>query len=215
MRIFTTTAFAVLISATAAVADEGATAYAGLRGSLAFDGTMSGTAATTPPVNLQINTNTGGGGSVYWGWHLPYGLRTELELLYRYQSLSDGSILGVSAKAGGYTESFAPMANLYWDIPVRGIGVQPFIGGGLGYGWNEIGLNNIAGTSFPALHNDSWQLAYNFMAGLSVPISDTARLTGMYRWLHQDIGANCGAAGFSCSAGFEVSSVDIGLEFDL
>lgn len=215
MRIFTTTAVAVLISATAATADEGATAYAGLRGSLAFDGTMSGTVATTPPVSLNIDTHTGGGGSLYWGWHLPSGFRTELELLYRYQSLSDVSAFGVSTTVGGYTESFLPMANLYWDIPVRGIGVQPFIGGGLGYGWNETGLNNIAGTSFATAHGDNWQLAYNFMAGVSIPLGDTSRLTGMYRWLHQDIGVNCAGLGFSCSAAMEASSIDLGLEFDL
>src|SRR5215469_2100689 len=191
----------------------GATSFSGLRGSIAFDGTISGHAATTPPTTIKANTDVGGGGSVYWGWRLGYGFKTELELLYRDQSLSTGTFNGTSGKIGGYTETFAPMVNAYWTIPVGDIGFHPFVGGGVGYGWNETGINDLGGVSFPTLHNDNWKVAYNAMAGLSYPMSSNSRVTGMYRWFHQDIGVNCG--GIACGANFNVSSFDIGIEMDL
>ena len=217
MRLFTTVSLALLCISSAAFADaSGPNSYSGLRGSLAFEGTISGhDGSTTPPTTIKLNTSTGGGASVYWGWYLPYGFRTELELLYRYQPLSDASIdNSAKVKVGGYSQTFAPMVNAYWDIPVGDIGVRPFIGGGIGYGWNETGLNQIDTTTFQTLHNDNWKFAYNGMAGLSIPMGTGYRLTGMYRWLHQDIGVSCGG-GISCSAGFNASSIDIGLEFDL
>jgi len=214
MRLFTTVSLALLCVSSAAFADaSGPTSYSGLRGSLAFEGTISGHGATTPPTTVKLSTGTGGGASVYWGWYLPYGFRSDLELLYRYQPLSDATVSGTKVKVGVYSQTFAPMANAYWDIPVGDIGVRPFVGAGVGYGWNETGLNKIDTTTFPTLHNDGWKFSYNAMAGLSIPMGTGYRLTGMYRWLHQDISVSC--AGVSCDAGFNASSIDIGLEFDL
>jgi opacity protein-like surface antigen len=214
MRLFTTVSLALLCVSSAAFADaSSADSYSGLRGSLSFEGTISGHGATTPPTTVKLDAGTGGGASVYWVWYLPYGFRTDLELLYRYQPLSDAIVNGTKVTVGGYSETFAPMANAYWDIPVGDIGVRPFVGAGVGYGWNETGLNKIDTTSFPTLHNVGWKFSYNAMAGLGIPIGPGYRLTGMYRWLHQDIGVSC--AGVSCSSGFNSSSIDIGLEFDL
>jgi opacity protein-like surface antigen len=217
MRFIKTVSVALVCLSTAAFAQEsgaGSNGYAGLRGSLAFEGQISGHESTTPPTTIKANTDVGGGASAYWGWHLPYGFDTELELLYRYQSLSDASINGVSGKIGGYTQTLAPIVNAYWHLPVGDIGVRPFIGGGVGYGWNETGLNSIGGVSFTAVHEDKWKLVYNAMAGISIPAGPRSRITGMYRWLHQDVGVSCGT-GLSCSAGFNTSSIDIGIEFDL
>ncbi len=190
--------------------------FTGLRGSLAFDNRIGVHAATkTASASGKVNADVGGGASLYWGWRLPYGFKTELELLYRNQSLSDGSVNGVGGKIGGYTQTFAPMLNAYWNLPVGDIGIHPFIGAGLGYAWNEAGINNIAGASFPTLHDDKWRFAYNAMAGLSVPLSDGSRLTGMYRWFHEDIDIPCAGLGFKCGANYNSSSVDMGLELDL
>jgi hypothetical protein len=128
MRFITTASLALLCASTfAAVAQEdGPSSYVGLRGSLAFDGTISGHANTTPPVSTKANLNVGGGGSIFWGLDLPAGFDVELELLYRYASLKNGSVdNGPSSKIGGYTKMFAPMANVYWtapiDFPVRAL----------------------------------------------------------------------------------------------
>lgn len=224
MRFIATIALALLSVSTVAASaqdtysdsDSGLSGYTGLRGSLAFQHTISGHDNLTPPTSVKANSNVGGGASVYWGERLPYGFKTELELLYRYASLSDGSVNGVSGKLGGYSEMFAPMVNVYWDFPVSDSlgGIHPFIGGGVGYAWNEVGLNNVAGISFPTVHNDDWRLAYNFMAGTSIPLSDSSRFTIMYRWLHEDIGINCNA-GIKCSGNLGSQSIDLGFEMDL
>ena len=75
-------------------------------------------------------------------------------------------------------------------------------------------MNNIAGVSFPTAHDDNWRFAYNFMAGASLPINDTSRITGMYRWLHEDIGVYCGTV-TKCSGNLKRQSIDLGLEMDL
>jgi opacity protein-like surface antigen len=220
MRIIATAA-ALSLAASAACADaapEGApgSAYTGLRGSLAFEGSISARDETTaPPTKVKAGADTGGGASAYWGWHLPYNFKAELELLYRYQPLSDISAAGSSASLGGYAQTFAPMANLYWTLPLSGIGVTPFVGGGVGYAWNELGIDNVAGVALPAtVHNDDWRFAYNLMAGLSVPVGHGTRLTGMYRWLREDISSSCATTSF-CGAHAATSSIDIGLEVDL
>jgi opacity protein-like surface antigen len=212
---------AAAFSAGAIAADstsEGApgSSFTGLRGSLAFEGAINGKDnSTTPPTSIKAGAGTGGGASVYWGWHLPYGFKTELELLYRYQPLSDLSAAGSSVTLGGYAQTFAPMANVYWTLPLSEVGVSPFVGGGVGYAWNELGVNNIAGVALPATaHDDNWRFAYNLMAGLSVPVNEGVRLTGMYRWLHEDISGDCSTNLF-CGGHAATSSVDIGLEIDL
>lgn len=218
IRSFTTALLALMLAAPAAVADDSASqsnSFTGLRGSLAFEGTIKGKdETTTPPTSLKAGAGTGGGASAYWGWRLPYGFKTEIELLYRYQPLDNFAVNGTSSKIGGYAETLAPMVNAYWGMPLGDTGINPFVGGGVGYAWNELGVNNIAGVAFPAVHNDTWRFAYNLMAGLSVPVGNGTRLTGMYRWLHESIGGNC-TTSVICGAHADTSSIDMGLEIDL
>jgi OOP family OmpA-OmpF porin len=206
----------VIASATAAVAqaDDGPRYYAGPRGSLAFEGSVSGHANTTPPVSTKAMLNVSGGGSVFWGLDLPAGFDAELELLFRYSPLKDGSVNnGTPSKLTGYAEMFAPMANVYWTAPIN-FPVRPYIGAGLGYAWNEAGVSNLGTGSFPTVHSDSWRLAYNAMAGIVIPASDHSRFQIGYRWLHEDIGLNCGT-GIICSGNMNSHSVDVGYMIDL
>jgi opacity protein-like surface antigen len=211
-----------LISASIAAtyADEysdtksGYDSFTGLRGSLAFDSSVKAHANLTPPLALKANTGVGGGGSVYWGTRLPYGFKAELELLYRYLPLSNATVNGASASLGGSAKLFAPMANVYWNVPVGADDFHPFVGGGVGYAWNELGVDSVAGTSFPTIRNDDWRLAYNFMAGATIPMGTGARMSAMYRWLHEDIDIAC-SSGIKCGGGLNSQSVDVGFEFDL
>ncbi len=89
MRLYPAIAILACVATAASAQDaqeysdskSGASGFAGLRGSLAFEGTVSAHAATTPPINVKANSSMGGGASLYWGWRLPYGFKTELELL--------------------------------------------------------------------------------------------------------------------------------------
>jgi opacity protein-like surface antigen len=225
MRAFAPTALLLLcISGAAASAQpddfsdstSGASGMAGLRGSLAFNNTISAHDNLTPQDTVKANSHVGGGGSFYWGTRLPYGFKVELELLFRAASLDKGTVNGTTGELRGYTDMAGPMANAYWYAPVGDnlLGLHPFIGGGVGYLWNEAGLDNVAGTSFPTVRDDDWRLAYNVMVGASFALNDNSRMTAMYRWLHEDIGINCNS-GIKCSGGFSSPSVDLGLEFDL
>jgi opacity protein-like surface antigen len=187
--------------------------YAGLRGSLAFEGSINTNANLTPPVSTKANFDVGGGVSTFWGIDLSGGFDVELETMYRYQPLGDGVVNGTSAKIGGYGQMFAPMVNAYWTVPVD-FPVKPYIGGGVGYAWNEVGINSVGATTFQTLHHDDWRLAYNAMAGIVIPESETSRFTIGYRWLHEDIGINCGS-GITCSGNMNSQSIDVGFMLDL
>jgi opacity protein-like surface antigen len=127
--------------------------------------------------------------------------------------LKDANINGTAFKVGGYTQSFAPMVNVYWTAPVD-LPVKPYIGAGLGYAWNEAGINSLGTTSFPIVHSDKWRLAYNAMAGITIAASDHSRFQIGYRWLHQDQGFYCGT-GITCSANGNSHSIDVGYMIDL
>jgi opacity protein-like surface antigen len=215
MRLIFALALVVLGSTKAAIAqdDIGPSTYLGLRGSLAFEGSIDAKANTAPPVTAKANFKVGGGASVFWGLELPAGFNAELELLYRYMPLDDLNVVGLTGNVGGYGQMFAPMANVYWTIPLD-LPVRPYIGGGLGYAWNEVGLKSIGTTSFQTLHDDNWRLAYNAMAGFVVPVSPASRLTVGYRWLHEDIGVNCGSS-VTCSGKMNSQSIDVGYAISL
>ena len=57
------------------------------------------------------------------------------------------------------------------------------------------------------------------MGGLEFPMSDSSRVTAMYRWLQvNDVNSKCGisgAASFACKARFNTQSLDLGLEMDM
>lgn len=190
--------------------DDGLHWYSGLRGNLAFGGSIN---AKAPPDSLKADLDFGGGGSVFWGFHLPDGFDAELELAYRNQQLGNGVVDGTAVKLGGYGQMFAPMANVYWTAPVD-FPVKPFIGGGLGYAWNEIGIDSVNGTSITPVHDDNWRFAYNGMVGIVIPMRATSRVTIGYRWLHENVDVSC-TTGVSCSGNLNSHSIDVGYSLDL
>lgn len=65
-----------------------------------------------------------------------------------------------------------------------------------------------------------WDLAYSFIGGLAVPLSDSSRLTAMYRWLQvRNAGHKCAVGGSLQSVCLDnnvnSSAVDLGYEMDL
>jgi opacity protein-like surface antigen len=188
--------------------------YMGVRGSLVFSSDIGAHIDVPPPNSAKISLHTGGGGSLFAGLRLKDGFRIELEGLYRSMKLSDIAIANASVKLDGDGEMFAPMANLYWDLPVYNFPIRPYIGGGVGYAWNQVGLNGVGGTAITPLHNDSWRFAYNALAGVAVPFRRNARFTLGYRWLHEDIGIDCAIVSAHCSGQLNSHSIDIGIEID-
>lgn len=217
MRIGIAAALVLLCTSTVAFAQDDqqeSSGFAGLRGSLAFGGSLREKASTTPAIDLKSSFGTGAGISAFWGMNLGDGFKAEFEALYRYMPLSSITLNGLKGKAGGDGNMFAPMVNAYWYAPTKDWGFQPFIGGGIGYAWDELSVSNIAGTPTSGLDENSWGLTYNGMVGVSVPAGRGSHWSLMYRYLHNDVDPGCGT-GVKCSGNFSTSSIDVGYAMDL
>lgn len=198
--------------------DSGLPSFAGLRGSLAFSSDVHVNVPTATPTSLNASRENGGGGSIYFGKRLPLGFRVELEGLYRTQQLDNLSLGGTAAPATGYTSIAAPMVNLFWDFPVPDFPLRPFVGAGIGGAYTATSLHDV-GRNDSYLQNEDWHLAYQFMGGVEIPLSQSSRFTAMYRWMRvNDIGFKCGTAGaaaYACNSQLTSQSADLGLEMDM
>jgi opacity protein-like surface antigen len=189
-------------------------AYLGLRGSI-IDG--ADTHTTASGVDMRAHYGTGVGGSVYVGTPLAYGFRLEGEVKYDHFTLESLYLAGIpQAGRHGYQQIVAPMANLYWDAPLPDIIVRPFVGVGLGGAY--IDTHDSIGTA-PVLSTDNWHFAWQLMGGVALPLSQTSRLTGMYRYFRvEDVSYHCTPPALPaalCKTSAIDQSFDLGLEFDI
>jgi opacity protein-like surface antigen len=195
--------------------DSGLPYVAGLRGSFAFESHLNTTPAS--PVHTAAALDVGYGGSVYAGLRLGYGLTLEGEALFRHMPLSGLTVNGTATPASGYSSVAAPFLNLLWDVPVPDFPFRPFIGAGIGAAFTQTEIHNPANT-FDYLYKDNWNFAYALMGGAELPLSQSARLTALYRWMRvNNAGFACGTGGAaqSCFSDITNQGVDLGLEMDL
>ena len=105
----------------------------------------------------KVTTSIGPAGLVDFGWTFSHGVRGEIEGSYRTNALdaiytrrASGGLLPLLS-SGGSLHTYAVMANILYDIPLRpfGLPLQPYIGGGLGYGW--LGFNDAGGGGYGTL----------------------------------------------------------------
>jgi len=79
---------------------------------------------------------------------------------------------------------------------------------------------NLYGGGNTYSRQNRWDLAYSFMGGLNLPLTEGSRLSAMYRWMRlRDAGHKCAAGGTVQSVcldnSISSSAVDPGLEMDL
>jgi opacity protein-like surface antigen len=122
------------------------------------------------------------------GWRSPIGLRPELALAYRKNSLDrfENRVYegGSTASGNGQEAGSSLMANLWYDLPMPdGFSrIKPYIGGGLGYTRLTIKGLSANGVSFGATHRDdvpSWQLG----TGVVMPLNSHWSASVDYRYL--------------------------------
>ena len=118
------------------------------------------------------------------GYSAPYGLRPEAEYAFRRNAIDKMKYFGDGSSEHGHFLDSSYMANLLWDMPVCSWGytgkLQPFIGGGIGYDFQQIYSSNSRIDFSQKWNCFSWQA----MAGLAFPIFCNTELTLEYKF-HQ------------------------------
>jgi OmpA-OmpF porin, OOP family len=134
--------------------------------------------------NLPENDNVAGGGEIKpgggfvglgsVGYGLGNGIRFELEGNYREAPLPSVSTPLVSSNSGNL-HTYGAMANVLFDMDVRLPWLYPYIGGGVGYAWNDFSRQRSFTTAAAPLVSQSFDqtqggLAFQAIGGLAFPI---------------------------------------------
>jgi opacity protein-like surface antigen len=129
---------------------------------------------------LQVENGKSFAGAL--GIRLTSQLRLEGEYSYSGGDISRMEVAGAgSFDSGGEIQSKIVFANLYYDFDVPWA-IQPFVGGGLGYGWNSAEINDGSGLLSNA-SADASGLMWNLGGGFEYhPRSDLAFTAG-YRFV--------------------------------
>jgi OmpA-OmpF porin, OOP family len=149
----------------------------------------------TPPYtfsgnNIQLERNGGivGLGSIGYGFG--NGFRIEVEGSYRPNTVTGLSGTNLSTSGSGTLQSYGAMANVFFDMDIGSPWIYPYVGAGIGYGWEH--LNNVSltqsGMSF-ATNGTEGNLAWQAIGGVSLPVwrMPGLSITAEYRY-HSIIG---------------------------
>ncbi|MCC7283929.1 MAG: OmpA family protein [Acetobacteraceae bacterium] len=124
----------------------------------------------------QATLDNGFAGLGAIGWGFGNGIRAEIEANYRDNDVSRfggfGSVVN-NQPASGNVVQYGVMANVWWDYDF-GLPVIPTIGAGVGYAWAE--MRSVRANPLPTINGTEGNFAYQFMAGLSMPIDSQGHL---------------------------------------
>ncbi len=120
------------------------------------------------------DTNTGIVALGAIGWGFGNGFRAEVEGNYRGSSMDLLTTTAGGIGNTGNVRNYGVMVNLLFDFDLSSFGlpptaVMPYIGGGIGYGWMQIGDARFAaaGSSVYQINDTDGQFAYQGIAGAS------------------------------------------------
>jgi len=140
--------------------------------------------------NIQLDRDNGFAGLGSLGYAFGNGFRIELEGSYRQNGLDGLSGTTAPTSASGTIQNYGLMANLLFDMDIGKPWLYPYLGGGVGYGWDRLSSARFsqAGTSFSSSETEGG-FAYQAIAGLSFPVSGVPGLsvTAEYRY-HSVVG---------------------------
>ena len=186
----------VLLLPTIAFAQPIQGLYIGADAGVNFSGTLQ-----QPNANVKIDTNPGPAGVVALGWAFGNGLRAEVEGSIRSNGVSgifsrrvNGQLLPLTS-TGGNVRSYAAMANIAYDIPLRPYGIEPYVGVGAGYaeldmsdvGGNEPVLfllpqHNVVGAPAHVSYGSAGAFAYQAFIGAAKPIESIPGLSATFEY---------------------------------
>jgi opacity protein-like surface antigen len=152
----------------------------------------------------EIGTDLGPVGLGALGWSFGNGWRAEVEGSYRSGGIASiatvrdppsGPLVALTGTSGTVSTE-AVMVNVDYDIPLAGLGlpVEPYIGGGVGYGridvsgggdgFGKIPLSNGSGYVGPTLvsFGSASAFAYQAIAGVSMPLAAMPGLSAVLEY---------------------------------
>ena len=211
----------IAATALASGAQAGNAAYLGLRGSLVQTDDGDTTSAS---IDYGENyTDIGFAAGAFMGWVIDDNFRFELEATYRSNDLDsvhitrndfDNSTEGNTYNVGGHAEAGAFMTNLYYDIHFLGdIGVLPWVGAGIGGAYIDYAVSEP--TVVLAAQDNTWAFAYQFMAGITVPLADSLSGSVGYRFFQTEDFTYVDDFGLGFRTKLTQQSIDVGLQFHL
>lgn len=143
------------------------------------DGSGAGFSGSLQPSIAGYSLGAAVGASVFQ--MMDANLRAEISLSYRSNEVEGMNVLrGQATDASGDIGLFTAMLNAYVDYDLK-LGVVPYVGLGIGYGRLEIDAESA--TSALRITDEASVLAWNVMAGVVIPYTETVDFTGGYRYL--------------------------------
>jgi OmpA-OmpF porin, OOP family len=124
---------------------------------------------------LKVKTDTGWVGLGSIGWGFGNGLRAEVEGNFRNNDVSKMTLNGTRiAGSQGYVQTYGAMVNVLYDFNGLFNGpVVPYVGAGVGYGWNEWRHTNVrSGNTTLSLSDSEGAFAYQGILGVSYGLGD-------------------------------------------
>jgi len=168
--------------------------------------------------NSSIDFHWGWVGVLSLGWGFGNGLRAEIEGSYRQNEVSDISFAGLPGiTEKGNAKTWGIMANVLYDINLgtRLWGITPYVGGGLGYVWQEYDKVGIRiGSDTLDFNGDGGAFGYQAILGAAYPIRQVPglSLTAEYRFLGTVSQSLKGTARAAVSGGADAGTVKFDID---
>jgi opacity protein-like surface antigen len=125
-----------------------------------------------PSTSTNLKTTGGFVGLASVGYGLGNGMRFEIEGNYRRGNIN-GATGPFVTDATGKLQTYAVMANALFDMDIRMPWLYPYIGGGVGYAWTNLGNVILSGPATPfgaTVNSTKGNFAFQAIGGLSFPM---------------------------------------------
>ncbi len=142
------------------------------------------------------------------GFRLSQQVRLEGEFSYRKADISDADVSGVGTiSVGDNLKTKILSANAYYDFDVPW-SIQPYVGGGLGYGWHE---GQVSSSLISSTSSEDSRFIWNIAAGAKFRYNPDLAFTAGYRYLDTFSDIEIGPH----EIGYDSHEFRVGMEWDL
>ncbi|MEJ0059095.1 MAG: OmpA family protein [Terricaulis sp.] len=171
--------------------------------------------STEGDFDIEQTATFGGGVELQGDWYEGLGLgyafdgpfRTELEISHRFNQFQERA----SVDDGGDVHVWAAMANLFYDFNEGG-SFEPYLGFGIGVA--RVNANGHDATVPQGFDDSDTTYAYNYIAGIALPVTERLDLDVGYRAFYALNGSFAGTGlGAPYGGDYDEQSVTVGLRW--